>query len=500
MKEHRKLAAIMFTDIVGYTAMMSRDENLALQILDTNRKLHKDRISNYNGDYIKEIGDGTLAVFPSAWDAVSCALDLQKSILPDGAYRLRIGIHIGDVVTEGMDVFGDGVNIAARIQSICEPGKIFISGRVLEDVKNKIKTEVDYVGERTLKNIDHPVEIYALSVKGKGFSAEGSSGDIRKRGRSVYARKDRMAKITRLVLFLMAGLLIAAVLYILFRPTLTQIFNPHGSTPIAVISFENQTGDTSFNYLQKAIPNLLITNLEQSSLFQVITWERMHDVIRQLGRKDVEVIDAGLGFDVCRKEECAFIVIGSFVKAGEIFATDAKVLDVETKKIINSVSARGNSVGSILENQIDELSKGISRSIGISARKIKTARLRIRDVTTNSMDAYNYFLKGREACEKLYLKDARQYLAKAVKIDPGFAMAYFYLSITYDFLDDIQNSNDALGKAYFASARATENEQLLIRARYMGRIQQDKQQQHDLLVQLAEKAPRDKRAFYLLVS
>jgi len=125
------------------------------------------------------------------------------------------------------------------------------------------------------------------------------------------------------------------------------------------------------------------------------------------------------------------------------------VLNVETKKIINSVNSKGNSVGSILDTQIDELSKAISRSVGISARKVETARMRVQDVTTRSMEAYNYFLKGREAYDKMYYSDAKQFLEKAVKIDPGFAMAWLYLSKTFDLqqLGNIQKRDEALKKA-----------------------------------------------------
>ena len=126
MHEQRKLAAIMFTDIVGYSALMSKDEKLAMSYLEQNRNLHKSAIAKFNGEYIKEIGDGTLSVFPSAWDAICCAQELQTTLLSDKNYRLRIGIHIGDVVAEEKDVFGDSVNIAARIQGIGEPGKIYI--------------------------------------------------------------------------------------------------------------------------------------------------------------------------------------------------------------------------------------------------------------------------------------------------------------------------------------------------------------------------------------
>jgi len=184
---------------------------------------------------------------------------------------------------------------------------------------------------------------------------------------------------------------------------------------IAVISFKNQTGDKTFDYLQEAIPNLLITSLEQSKYLRVTTWERMKDLLKQIGREGTEVIDEDLGFDLCRKDGINAIVLGSIVKAGETFATDVKVLDVASKQLLKSASSRGEGVSSILKSQIDELSRNISRGIGISERKIEISQSKIADVTTSSMEAYNYFLKGREEYEKFYYDQARQSLEKAIE-------------------------------------------------------------------------------------
>jgi class 3 adenylate cyclase/tetratricopeptide (TPR) repeat protein len=498
----RKLAAIMFTDIVGYSSLMSSDEKSAMQILTENRDLHKTMILKYNGEFIKEIGDGILSIFQSAWYAVGCAMEIQQTLGQSASYHLRIGIHIGDVIFSENDVFGEGVNIASRLQGICEPGKVYISERVFEDVKNKLEAEVRCIGEKLLKNISHPVNVYSLSPAGEKTGTSppfplskmerGPGGEVQK------WRGGRGERYKKPVLILIACCAFIAVLFLLLRPVIIKAIPKSTPTPIAVITFENQTGDTAFNYLQKAIPNLLITNLEQSKLFQVVTWERMQDVIHQLGKGDVKWIDAGLGFEICEKEECPYIVIGSFVRAGDIFVTDAKVLDVATKQILNSVSSKGNGVGSILAVQIDELSKAISRSTGISARKVETANLRIREVTTSSLEAYNYFLKGREAYDKWYPEEARQYFEKAVTIDPGFAIAYMYLSETYGLLQNTQKQNEALENAYRTSSRATENEQLTIRATYAGTIRQDPEQQLKLLLELSQKAPRVKRVSYAL--
>jgi class 3 adenylate cyclase len=159
----RKLAAIMFTDIVGYTALMGEDEAKALQLLQHNRELLKPIIKQFHGEWLKEIGDGTLSSFRSAVEAVNCALAIQQILQDDPELKLRIGIHLGDVVFEEGDVFGDGVNIASRIEPLAEPGCVCVSEQVYEAIRNKPGIGATLLGEKKLKGVDHPVKIYAVT-------------------------------------------------------------------------------------------------------------------------------------------------------------------------------------------------------------------------------------------------------------------------------------------------------------------------------------------------
>ena len=262
-------------------------------------------------------------------------------------------------------------------------------------------------------------------------------------------------------------------------------------TSIAVISFENQTGEKSYDYLQKAIPNLLITSLEQSKYLSVMTWERMHDLLEQIGKEDTEVIDSELGFELCSMDNVGAIVLGSFVKAGDVFATDVKVLDIKTKKILKSAQSKGEGVGSILDKQIGELSKEISRGIGLSEKKIEPSQLRIADMTTSSIEAYNYFLQGREDYEKFYYDDARKSLEKAVELDPEFAVAYLYLARVLGNLGMSRERNAAHEKAKTLSQKASEKERLYIEAYYASG--EDKL---SILQEMAEKYPKEKQVHF----
>jgi tetratricopeptide (TPR) repeat protein/TolB-like protein/predicted Ser/Thr protein kinase len=267
---------------------------------------------------------------------------------------------------------------------------------------------------------------------------------------------------------------------------------------IAVIGFKNQTGDAGLDYLREAIPHLLITSLEQSKRLRVTSWERMEDILRDSGRDAAAIFDEEAAFEACRKEGIEALILGSFVKAGQTFATDVQVLDASSKHILKSASAKGDGIDSILKSQIDEISRTIRRGIALPPLKIETPSRKIIDLTTSSMEAYNYYLKAKEADDNFFPADARRYAEKAVAIDPSFAIAYSLLSQADGQLLDYPARNDALEKAKTHSAKATEKERLLIEARYASIIERDSAKQFRLLKEFVAKYPDDKQAHYEL--
>jgi serine/threonine protein kinase/Tfp pilus assembly protein PilF len=265
---------------------------------------------------------------------------------------------------------------------------------------------------------------------------------------------------------------------------------------IAVIGFKNQTGDPNLDYLQEAIPNLLITSLEQSGHFRVTSWERLKDLLRQSGRDSTATSDEEAGFEVCRKEGIDSLVLGSYIKAGEAFATNVQVVDAATKQLLKTASAKGDGVSSVLKTQIDEISRTISRGIGPATAKIEAAPPKIAELTTSSMEAYNYFLRGRDDYEKFYYADARKFLEKAVTIDPTFAVAYLYLGKVAGEIYDNKARSDAYEMAKKFSAKATEKERLYIEAAYAGSIEINSEKKLRLLEELANKYPQEKQPYY----
>jgi tetratricopeptide (TPR) repeat protein/TolB-like protein len=220
------------------------------------------------------------------------------------------------------------------------------------------------------------------------------------------------------------------------------------SHTIAVVGFENLTGEQSYEYLRKAIPNLLITSLEQSKGLTVMSWERMNDLAARAAGSEAAGGQAANPsdpwFEVCRQEGVEALVLGSFTKADDIFATDAKVYDVQTKNLLKSVGSRGEGVGSILRTQIDELSREISKGVGLSERAAARNVTPISDVTTASMEAYDLFLKGREELDRYHHDEAARLLEQAVERDPKFALPHHFLGRIYLSLADEPRATAAM--------------------------------------------------------
>ena len=267
---------------------------------------------------------------------------------------------------------------------------------------------------------------------------------------------------------------------------------------IAVIGFRNQSGDPGLDIFREAIPRLLITSLGESKRLRVTSWERMKDLLRNSGREAAAVFDEDAGFAACRIAGIDAIVVGSFAKAGETFATEVQVLGVSTKDLLKSASARGNGIDSILKSQIDEISRQIRRGIALPPLKIDLPAKKIIDLTTDSMEAYNLYLQAQEAYDRFFWADSRKYAEQAVGIDPSFALGYYALSKAADNLLDYPARDQALEKAMTHSAKATERERLFIEARHASIIEHDGPKRRRILRQLLDGYPDDKDARFEL--
>ncbi len=261
---------------------------------------------------------------------------------------------------------------------------------------------------------------------------------------------------------------------------------------IAVIDFQNMTGDADYDYLRIAIPNLLITSLEQSKYLQVATFERLRDLLRQQGKAKVDAIDSDLGFELCRLDHVEALVLGSYTKAGETFATDVKIYEVKSRKMMKSFTAQGVGAQSILDKQIAQLSREISRGVGISQRAVAETKNLMAQMPTASIDAYKAYLTGHEKLQKMDFEEARKDLEKAVELDPQFALAYYDLRSVFFQTGKLLEARAALAKAHELSARAPEKDRLYIGAQWASSREGDPEKRFRILQEIAAGYPKEK--------
>ena len=256
--EKRRLAAIMFTDIVGYTALMGLDEDRAFKILHTNREIHIKLIEQFEGKLIKEMGDGMLISFHLAADAVHCAIEIQKRARAELDAQVRIGIHLGDITFKNEDVFGDGVNIASRVQSIADPGGIYISENVQNSIRSKTDIPTRYLGEFTLKNVSYKLKIY--SVTGNGLTEPSDSKINQLKGQSHR---------TRLLKSLPIYILLLSIMVVVWWTRKQPINENLNISSLMVLPFDNFTGSDTLEYFVAGMHSSLIGDIGKISSIQI---------------------------------------------------------------------------------------------------------------------------------------------------------------------------------------------------------------------------------------
>jgi len=257
--QERRLAAIMFSDIIGYTSLLEKDEKKAFDSLRKNQRIHRRLIKKHRGRWLKEMGGGILASFHSNIDAVMCAVSIQKAT-EDLEIPLRIGIHQGDVIFEKKDVLGDGVNIASRILGIAETNSILISERVNHDLKNKEGLEVEFLGEQILKGVTKPIGIYKVTCRDENLL--DYSVDTGELVRPLHFG------MTAIAVGIMVTALLAYTLYY-FLPKNPSITEPEKS--VLVLPPDNYTGTDTLDFLVAGIHDALITSIGRISALRVIS-------------------------------------------------------------------------------------------------------------------------------------------------------------------------------------------------------------------------------------
>ena len=408
----RRLAAILSADAVGYTRLMAADEVATMDMLNAHRGVIAGLVRKHGGRVVDMVGDNLLAEFPSAVDAVQCALEVQRQLqlhnddVPvDRQMLFRIGINVGDLIVDGERIVGGGVNIAARIEATAKPGHVAISGSVLDQIEGKLPIEVSDMGEHELKNVPRPVRIFEVDSRNgsspSGGSHPGLSGGVDK-----------------------------------------NVPGFAGRHAIAVLPFRNLSKDEEQEYFAEGLAEDLIASLAALRLYPVIsgnssfTFKNKSVDTRQIGRE--------LG--------AHYIVDGSVRKAGDRVRVTAELVHAEDGHQIWS-GRYDRKVSDIFDLQ-DELTISIAAAVGPALSKIEIRHAMRRQ--PQNLDAWECIHRSHWHLFQYSKKDtyeAQSWASRALDLQPDLSIAYSLLAFTHMYEINYQYTDDP-GKALENAERA----------------------------------------------
>ncbi|SJM33109.1 adenylate/guanylate cyclase domain-containing protein [Mesorhizobium delmotii] len=406
----RRLAAILAADVVGYSRLMGANEAGTLTALKAHREeLVEAKIAEHRGRIVKLTGDGILVEFPSVVNAVACATDIQRKmrernvdVPQDQRIEFRIGVNLGDIIVEENDIYGDGVNVAARIEGIAKPGGVAVSGTVRDHIGNKLDLAFEDRGEQTLKNIDPPVRVFDVMLDlptSRRIATLSSSS-------ATFAK----AKLS-----------------------------------IAVLPFANMSGDPEQEYFVDGITEDIITDLSKVSALSVIA---RNSVFTYKG-KHADVQEVGRRFNV------AYILEGSVRKAGQRVRINAQLIDAKDGTHLWA-DRHDRDLTEIFSMQ-DEITKKIVEQLKVNLLPHETKA--IETAPTQNIDAYNYYLRGRHLYHlhtQQHVLLAQRMFRKAAELDPSYARAYAGLADCAWFLYINQHEDTTVNDIHVASLKALE--------------------------------------------
>ena len=478
----RKLAAILSADVKGYSRLMAADEEGTLRTLNAYRQEMDARVAGRDGRIVGSAGDSVLAEFPSAVEAARCAVEIQQELaarngeLPkDRRLEFRIGINLGDVMVEGDDLFGDGVNVAARLQALAEPGGIYVSGGIYDQIKGKLPFGADFLGEQAVKNIAEPVRVYRLR----------SDRATLRRG---FPRRWR----ARLAIAAGFGLLVivagTAWYFDLRRASGPTEEDQASEMPlpdrpsIAVLPFDNLSDNPEEEYFADGLTDDLITDLSQISGLFVIARDSAFTYKGQA--VDVREIARELGV--------RYVLEGTVRRAGDHIRINAQLIDSETGGHLwaERYDRQYADIFALQDEVIERIVEALSVEF-TEAEQIEVARL-----PTESLEAYDYYLRGEELAyraEPASAADALALYQKAIALDAEFADAYAGYArvatdvLAYSFADTLPAAV-ARKRAYEAAGRALALSPELARGYSVLALLQMLDSQHEEAIASARKA------------
>jgi adenylate cyclase len=472
----RKLAAILSADVEGYSRLMSADEAATVRAITEYRQVIAAAVLRHGGRVVDAPGDNVLAEFASVVEAVESAVEIQRTLEernaelpPARQMRFRIGINLGDVIVEGPRLYGDGVNIAARLESLADGGGICLSGPAYDQIEGKLPLAYEFMGQHTVKNIARPVRVYRVRL-GAGVTA----GALRTRRRNLR-RKTFVAAVAAVVFLGAAGW---AGWRWLGTPESAGLPLPDKPS-VAVLPFSNLSQDPTQEYFSDGVTEDLITGLSKVSGLFVIA---RNSVFTYKGRP-VKVREVGRDLGV------RYVLEGGVQRAGNRVRITAQLVDATTGYHVWA-ERYDRQAGDIFAVQ-DEVTQQIVRALAVKLSE--SERVRLGRAPTGVPEAYDLVLRGHEARRRTTREgnaEARRLFVKALDLDPEYASAYAGLSWTH--LQSWQflwtTDRDSLERARDLAERAIAlNDTLVDPYRLLGQIDLW-QKQHDRAIAQAERA------------
>jgi TolB-like protein/class 3 adenylate cyclase len=429
--DKRRLTAILHADAKGYSRLMAEDDSFTVRTLTAYRQVMADLIQQYRGRVINAPGDALLAEFVSVLDAVKCAVEIQEELkkrnadLPENRkMQFRIGVNLGDVIEEGEDIHGDGVNISARVEALADGGGICITRSAYDQVKKKLANlGYEYIGAHDVKNISEPVRVYRVLMEPE-FAGKVIGEEIPKPG-----KWPGVAVATVVILIIVAGVL--AVWNFYFRPPPIEVasvekmaFPLPDKQSIAVLPFDNMSKDPEQEYFADGISEDLITDL--SKIPDLLVISRLSSFTYKGKKIKVQQIAEELGV--------RYVLEGSVRKAENRVRINAQLIDGATGHHLWADRYDGD-MKDIFALQ-DEITRKIAASLAV--KLTKGAQDRPLHKVTNNMEAYEAYLKGAAIADSLRydperFAEALTWFEKATELDPDYNRAYAALAETYLF-------------------------------------------------------------------
>lgn len=434
MSPKRQLAAIMFTDIEGYTALMQFNEKEAVSFRIRHKEAVETSVEKYNGKVIQYYGDGSLSVFSSAVEAVECAVELQKLFLQEQpSIPVRIGLHMGDVIYSDKEVIGDAVNIASRIESCAIPGSVLISDKIHDQIRSQQHLKAEFLDAYELKNVEDAMPIYAMAneplivpdkhdVKGKFKLVDGRQVTKKNKEKKVY--------------WLIVALIL--VIFAVYYGFLSQKQNVVKDYSIAVLPFDNLSTDEDSDIFRDGITEDILTHLSKLKDLHVIS---RTSVMRY---KDTEKSIP----KIAKELNVSYILEGSIRKYGDKIRVTAQLIDAETDEHIWADNY-DRTLTDIFAIQ-SEVSQKIVDALSLNISFEEQQDLKV--IPTKNIEAYQLFLRGRQEADKRNgesIEKSIELYKKAIALDSTYAEAYaeiansIFLETYYAGADPIKATEEA---------------------------------------------------------